>query len=262
MPFDVALQPALALVSGGVSGFILGLIGGGGSVLAVPLLIYFVGVSDPHIAIGTSALAVSVNAFANLVPHARAGHVRWRTAVIFAVFGALGALGGSTLGKSFDGHRLLALFGILMMAVAAMMWRRRYPEAAAPECRTAGCFLPVVGTGLAVGSLSGFFGIGGGFLVVPGLIAATGMPMIQAVGTSLFSVGVFGMTTAGNYAAGNLIDWEIAVAFIAGGMAGGWGGVSVATRLSTARGTLSQMFAAIVFLVGCYVFSRNVGDLF
>ncbi|MEI8395075.1 MAG: sulfite exporter TauE/SafE family protein [Rhodospirillaceae bacterium] len=113
MPFDVALQPALALVSGGVSGFILGLIGGGGSVLAVPLLIYFVGVSDPHIAIGTSALAVSVNAFANLVPHARAGHVRWRTAVIFAVFGALGALGGSTLGKSFDGHRLLALFGIL-----------------------------------------------------------------------------------------------------------------------------------------------------
>ncbi len=115
---------------------------------------------------------------------------------------------------------------------------------------------------MAVGSLSGFFGIGGGFLVVPGLIAATGMPMIQAVGTSLFSVGVFCMTTAGNYAAGNLIDWEIAVAFIAGGMAGGLGGVSVATRLSTARGTLSQMFAAIVFLVGCYVFARNVGGLF
>ena len=125
MPIDSAIQPILAVLSGGFAGFSLGLIGGGGSVLAVPLLIYFVGISNPHIAIGTSALAVAVNAFANLVPHARAGHVRWRTAMIFGTSGAIGAYGGSSLGKLLDGQKLLFLFAILMMVVAVIMSRRR-----------------------------------------------------------------------------------------------------------------------------------------
>ena len=116
MPYDSAIQPVLAALSGGFAGFSIGLIGGGGSVLAVPLLIYLVGIENPHVAIGTSALAVGVNALANLVPHARAGHVRWRTAMIFGTSGAIGAFGGSSLGKLLDGQKLLFLFAILMMS--------------------------------------------------------------------------------------------------------------------------------------------------
>src|SRR5271170_6945469 len=108
-----------------IVGFSLGLIGGGGSILAVPLLLYVVGMPDPHQAIGTSALAVAVNAFANLVPHARAGHVRWQPALIFAACGLVGAFVGSSIGKVVDGHRLLILFALLMLVIAAMMLRGR-----------------------------------------------------------------------------------------------------------------------------------------
>ena len=104
------LVPALA--SGGLVGFSLGLVGGGGSILATPLLLYVVGVASPHIAIGTSALAVSINAYANLLAHARKGHVRWLCAAVFAAAGTLGALLGSSLGLVVDGTRLLLLFGV------------------------------------------------------------------------------------------------------------------------------------------------------
>jgi hypothetical protein len=119
--------------------------------------------------------------------------------------------------------------------------------------------MPVVSTGVAVGCLSGFFGIGGGFLIVPGLVFATGMPLIEAIGTSLFSVGVFGLTTAGNYATSNLIDWTIAAFFIGGGVAGGWGGMRLAERLSKTRGRLNLIFSVTVFAVGVYVLARNFG---
>ncbi|ATA95385.1 hypothetical protein BWO76_02800 (plasmid) [Sinorhizobium meliloti] len=108
-----------AVGSGGIVGFMLGLLGGGGSILATPLLLYVVGVTEPHVAIGTGALAVSVNAFANFATHAIEGHVWWRCAVVFSAMGVLGALGGSSLGKAMDGDRLIFLFGILMVLVGA-----------------------------------------------------------------------------------------------------------------------------------------------
>src|SRR3546814_14425637 len=95
-----------ALASGSLVGFALGLVGGGGSILATPLLLYAVGVQQPHIAIGTSALAVSVNAFANLACHAMAGNVRWCGAIVFAAVGTFGALAGSSLGQLVDGEPL------------------------------------------------------------------------------------------------------------------------------------------------------------
>ena len=109
-------------------GFSLGLVGGGGSILAVPLLVYLVGVSDPHVAIGTSAIAVAANAAANLANHARAGNVKWRCASVFAVAGVAGAFLGSTLGKIVEGQKLLALFAIVMMVVAALMLKGRSGE--------------------------------------------------------------------------------------------------------------------------------------
>src|SRR5690242_12360442 len=118
-------QEALAVLSGGAVGFSLGLIGGGGSILAVPLLLYVVGIADPHIAIGTSALAVSVNAFVNLIGHWRAGTVKWPCASVFAAAGTLGAALGSSLGKVVGGQKLLALFSLAMIAVAIAMLRPR-----------------------------------------------------------------------------------------------------------------------------------------
>ena len=116
----------LSIFSGSLVGFSLGLIGGGGSILAVPLLAYLVGLSPPHAAIGTSALAVAANALANLWGHARAGKVSWRCAGVFAAAGVAGALAGSILGKMVDGQRLIGLFSIVMVATGIAMLRQRH----------------------------------------------------------------------------------------------------------------------------------------
>src|SRR6478609_1174944 len=108
------VQSTLGLASGSLVGFTLGLVGGGGSILAVPLLVYLVGVTNPHVAIGTSAVAVAANAAVNLANHARARNVKWRCALAFTGAGVIGAFGGSTLGKMVDGQKLLALFAALM----------------------------------------------------------------------------------------------------------------------------------------------------
>mgnify|MGYP001047285100 CR=1 FL=1 len=253
------LGPALA--SGGLVGFSLGLVGGGGSILATPLLLYVVGVTQPHIAIGTSALAVSVNAFANLIGHAKSGNVRWRCAVIFAGVGTVGALAGSTLGKLVDGERLLFLFGLLMIVVGAVMLRPK-PKIASPEkpvdLRTC---LTTAAIAFVAGMASGFFGIGGGFLIVPGLMLATGMPMINAIGSSLLAVGSFGLATALNYAISGLVDWPIAFEFIVGGIIGGVIGMMLANRLASGKDTLNRLFAGLIFAVAAYVLYRSAGGL-
>ncbi len=251
------MQSFLAVLSGSVVGFSLGLIGGGGSILAVPLLLYVVGVSDPHIAIGTSALAVAINAFANLVQHGRAGTVKWPCASIFAGAGVVGAFIGSTLGKAVGGQRLLVLFAFIMIAVGVSMLRRRSSEGDAAvriDRRIAGRLAAV---GFLTGGLSGFFGIGGGFLIVPGIMLATGLPMLNAIGSSLFSVGMFGLTTAVNYAVSGLVDWPIAGLFIAGGLAGGAAGMKAAVRVARRRGALARIFAFVIFAVAAYILFRT-----
>ena len=111
--------------------------------------------------------------------------------------------------------------------------------------------------GLVVGAVSGFFGIGGGFLIVPGLMLATGMPILNAIGSSLFSVGSFGVTTAINYALSGLIEWVIALLFIAGGVAGAYGGMRAAVSLAANRRSLTFVFAGIIFAVAAYMLVRT-----
>jgi uncharacterized membrane protein YfcA len=253
-------EAALAVLCGAVVGFVLGLIGGGGSILATPLLLAVVGL-PPHQAIGTGALAVAVNAFANLVSHARAGHVRWRRAGVFALVGALGAALGSTLGKAFDGERLLALFALLMLVVGVLALRDQRAAPAEAQPRPLAHELPrLIATALGVGLLSGFFGIGGGFLIVPGLLFATNLSMIEAVGSSLLSVGSFGLTAAVNYALSGFVAWGVAGEFILGGLAGGWFGLRLAKALAPRRAALNRVFAAIVFAVACYLLYRSAGQ--
>ncbi|HCL63940.1 MAG TPA: hypothetical protein DIC56_03665 [Rhizobium sp.] len=254
---DVVPHTIAAIGSGGLVGFTLGLIGGGGSILATPLLLYVVGISQPHIAIGTGALAVSVNAYANLIGHARKGHVWWRCAIVFAATGTVGALAGSSLGKAFDGQKLLFLFGLLMLAVGAMMLRPRTTVSSSIVKTDRLTCWKTAAVALGAGAASGFFGIGGGFLIVPGLMLSTGMPMISAVGSSLLAVGTFGLATAINYAVSGLIDWRIAAEFIGGGVIGGLGGMLLATRLATKRNLLNQIFAALIIVVAFYVLYKN-----
>jgi len=249
-------QVALGAVSGSVVGFVLGLIGGGGSILAVPLMVYVVGVASPHVAIGTSALAVAANAGCNLVTHARAGTVKWRCAAIYAAGGVAGALGGSTLGKRIDGHALLALFALVMVVVGVLMLRGR-SDVGHPGAQCNRDNAPkVIGYGLGTGIVSGFFGIGGGFLIVPGLIASTGMPILNAIGSSLVAVTAFGVTTAFNYALSGWVDWNLAAVFIGGGIVGGLLGVRMAARLSGTAGLLRTVFAILIFVVAAYILGR------
>jgi len=252
----------LAAFSGSLVGFLLGLLGGGGSILAVPLLLYVVGVSSAHVAVGTSALAVSVNAFANLIGHARIGNVKWPCAIVFAAAGVAGAYLGSTLGKRIGGDQLLFLFALVMIVVAVAMLRPR-AQVGDPGVRInpriAG---RLVAIGFVTGGISGFFGIGGGFLIVPGIMLGSGMPILNAVGSSLFSVGAFGLTTAINYAASGLIDWRLAAMFIAGGIVGGLIGIRLSTRLATRKRALSLVFAGTIILVALYMLARSAQALF
>lgn len=251
-------QDAAGLLAGGIVGFSLGLTGGGGSILAVPLLVYLVGVADPHVAIGTSAVAVAGNAAVNLLTHARAGNVKWRCASVFTGAGVAGAVLGSTLGKAVDGESLLALFAVVMIAVAGfMLWPRQADPIAGVRLNRDN-FPWLVVLGLGTGLLSGFFGIGGGFLIVPALMLATGMPILSAIGSSLLAVTAFGLTTAINYAASGWVDWLLAAVFVAGGLIGGIGGSLLAGRLAERRRLLRTLFAVLILAVAAYVLVRSL----
>jgi len=252
------MQGVLGLASGALVGFSLGLVGGGGSILAVPLMVYVVGVSDAHVAIGTSAIAVAANAAINLSNHARGGTVRWSCALPFAAAGMAGAFAGSIFGKLLDGQRLLALFALLMLVIAILMLKTR-SRAGLPDVQINRDNMPaIVGLGLATGTLSGFFGIGGGFLIVPALMLATGMSIMNAVSSSLVAVTAFGLTTAASYAWSGLISWELAGLFIAGGVVGGLIGTRSARLLSVRHGALNIVFAAVIIVVALYMLARNL----
>jgi uncharacterized protein len=251
------VQGLLAILSGGAVGFSLGLIGGGGSILAVPLLLYVVGIGDPHVAIGTSALAVAANAFANLLGHWRAGNVKWPCAATFAGAGVIGAALGSSVGKLVDGRQLLFFFALAMIAVGAAMLRPRAGAGDVGVRITPAIGLRLAAAGFAVGAVSGFFGIGGGFLIVPGIMLGSGMPILNAIASSLFSVGVFGLATAANYALSGLVDWGAAALFIAGGLFGGLFGMRAAIRLAARKRALTLIFAGVVFAVAAYMLVRT-----
>ena len=251
-------QGVLGLASGMLVGFSLGLVGGGGSILAVPLMVYVVGVAEPHVAIGTSAIAVAANAAINLSNHARGGTVIWSCALIFAAAGMAGAFGGSILGKMVDGQKLLALFALVMIVIALLMLKTR-SRIGLPDVKVSMSNMSAIaGLGLATGTMSGFFGIGGGFLIVPALMLATGMPIMNAVSSSLVAVTAFGLTTAASYAWSGLVSWALAGLFVAGGIAGGLAGTRAARHLAERRGALNIVFAVVIIAVALYMLARNI----
>lgn len=198
-----------------------------------------------------SALAVWFNAVANVIPHACAGHVRWKVALPFAATGMLGAFIGSSIGKAVNSQHLLVLFAVLMLVMATFMLRGR--RGGADRYRLPHMYSRLGGIGLGTGSLSGFFGIGGGFLIVPGMMFASGMEIIYFI-----AVGAFGLTDATNYAVSDLIDWPIATQFIGGGIVGGWLGALGAKRLAPTRGSLNLIFALAIIIVAIFMLFKSL----
>jgi len=252
------VQLALAALSGGVVALFLTVFGGGGSVLAVPLLLYVVGVCDPHVAIGVSAAGVSLNALTALAGQARAGRVRWPCALTFALFGATGAWFGSSIAKAIDGERLLLFFALAMAAVGLAMLRPARSEGSAAVRLSPRLAPRVALSGAGVGAAAGFFGIGGGFLIVPGLMGATGMSLALAQASSLVSVAAFGATTAVNYSLSGLVSWPLVGAMTAGGVIGTLLGLPLARHLGANAALGRRLFAGLIILVAVYVAGKAI----
>ncbi|MFO1032902.1 MAG: sulfite exporter TauE/SafE family protein [Hyphomicrobiales bacterium] len=256
------LQIAVTLAGGGLVGFVLGLVGGGGSILAVPMLLYGVGLASPHMAIGTSAVAVAINALGNLWAAARQQLVKWPCAMTFSAAGLSGSLAGSHLALLVPGQKLMALFGALMVVIAIAMLLRRGREGN-PDVRltraTARLMLPrLLALGFSTGSLAGFFGIGGGFLIVPGLMLATGMTISNAIATSLVGITAFGAATAATYAWAGEVDWPLAALFVLGSFGGSFLGQMAARPLRNHRAHLQSLFAGFVLVIGCYTIYKGL----
>lgn len=207
-------------------GIALGLLGGGGSILTVPLLAYVAGM-DAKEAIATSLLVVGVTSLVGAVSHARAGRVQWRTGLIFGAAGMAGAYAGGILARFIPGTVLLIGFAVMMIATAVAMLRGRKNVKTAEN----GHRLPVpkiVAEGLVVGLVTGLVGAGGGFLVVPALALLGGLPMPVAVGTSLIVIGMKSFAGLGGYLSSVQINWSVALAVTAAAVLGSL----VGTRLT------------------------------
>ena len=250
----------LSILSGIIVGFVLGIIGGGGSILAVPLLIYVVGIEDPHVAIGTSALAVGANAAINLVYHKKSGKIKFKTGIYFAIPGVLGGIIGAQIGLITPGESLLVLFGILMIVVAYKIITGKNKDVMENDS-TQGLTIvlqkrKIWVTGIVVGLASGFFGIGGGFLIMPSLMFAGGLSITEAIATSLIPVSAFGLTTATMYGMENNVNWLISLFFVIGGAVGGFAGTRLMHRFP--KKALRQIFSVILVAVAFYIIASTV----
>jgi len=244
---------ALTLAAAVVVGLALGLFGGGGSILTVPLLVYIAGVPAKS-AIAMSLFVVGVTSAISAVGHARAGRIRWKTGLIFGAAGMAGAYGGGLLGPHLPEALLMAAFALMMVATAVAMIRGRKTLKQAPAHKD----LPithVIVEGVVVGVATGLVGAGGGFLIVPALVLLGGMPMSVAVGTSLIVIAMKSFAGLAGYMQSVPIDWTITLsvtaAAVVGGIAGGW----LAGRIDAIH--LRKAFGWFVLVMGAFVLSRQ-----
>jgi uncharacterized protein len=248
-------QATLSVVFGSLIGLLLGLVGAGGSILTVPILVYVIGL-DVQAATATSLAIVGASALAGAVPHARAGRVNLKVALFFGLFGIGGAFAGTWLNHRVSGPFILFLFGLLMLVVAGrMLFRKpgRSPQGEEHPAVVLNWKVPLAG--LVVGLLTGFFGVGGGFLIVPALALALGLPMAVAVGTSLAIIAINAVSGIAAHAGAGGFDLQVAALFIVGGLAGGLVGGRLAGRIDEM--VLTRGFALLVAVVGGYLVVVN-----
>ena len=241
-------------------GALLGLLGGGGSILAVPALVY--GVGQPlAAAVPTSLLVVGISSATAVIPRLRQRQVQWRIAAVFGASGALAAFGGAAVNRLLDPRIVMIGFAALMVAAGIRMLREHVPiggDCALPGggVNWRGCLPKAIGSGVVVGFLSGLFGVGGGFLIIPALVFLLGLPMTVAVGTSLLIVVI--NSTAGFVAhAGSAdLDYATAVVFTLAAVAGSLAAARFGSRLPADR--LRRWFAYLVFAVAAFVMIQAV----
>jgi uncharacterized membrane protein YfcA len=265
----------LTILLGALVGFSLGLTGGGGAIFAVPMLIYGLGVPARQ-AVGISLLTVGSTAFVGFVQRARRGMVEFPTGLLFAVAGMLGAPVGSRLAELISEHVLLALFAGLMLVIAVRMWLKADEKAAhlpildsdnaGPTCQrdpegrlrlTSQCAMLLGVVGLSTGILTGMFGVGGGFIIVPALVSFACMGMQRAIGTSLLIITLVSLSgTTGHLLAGKELSLQTSSLFTLGSLIGLFLGSWLAQRL--AGRMLQRLFAISIVLVAIYVIFRSV----
>ena len=261
MSAEVILEPLtifLSIISGVLVGSSLGLIGGGGSVLAVPLLLYVVGVKDTHVAIGTSALAVGIIAAISLINRRKKQNLDFKKGISFAIPGIAGTLIGSQLGLWTPAENLLVLFAVFMGIVGILMIKRKSSKIEITSGNSGLVLLKknLSFHGFTVGILAGYFGVGGGFLIVPTMMYSGGLSIVQAIGTSLVSVSSFGFVTAGRYFLAGNIDLVIAMLFVIGGIFGSYVGIKASGKIP--KENLVPLFAVVLFAIATYIVVRTI----
>lgn len=256
------LTLALLIPIGAVIGILLGSIGGGGSLIAVPALVY-VGDQSLRGAQAGSLIVVVVAAAIGLVAYLRHGGVRWRAGLAFAAAASVSSFLGSLLSARFDPDLLLLAFSPVMMAGAAAMVTER---AAAASSFTpwrldvsVESVVRVVGLGFAVGWLTGLFGVGGGFVIVPVLVIGLGFAVTEAVGTSLLVIIVSSVVALAERLQGSEVDWAVILPFAAAAAAGVLIGTRIGTRVS--RRTLTRWFAVFVVLTAIFTGAEALASL-
>lgn len=244
----------LAIALSLLIGVSLGLLGGGGSILTTPILIYALDV-EPKAAIATSLLVVGITSAAALVPHARAGNVEWRTGVIFGLAGMAGAAGGGWVAGFLSADLLLLLFAGMMLATAVAMFRgRKQPPA---EAEGKAIQVPkVIAEGLVVGVVTGLVGAGGGFLVVPALTLLGGVPMRKAIGTSLLVIALKSAAGFAGHASHVSIDWPLAGTVSVAAVLGSFLGARLTSMIPPEA--LRKGFAGFVVVMAMFVLSQQL----
>ena len=245
---------ALTVVLAVFVGISLGLLGGGGSILTVPLLAYVAGM-DAKQAIATSLLVVGTTSAVAAVSHARAGRVQWRTGLVFGVAGMAGAYGGGLLARFIPGSVLLIGFAVMMIATAIAMLRgRKEVRPVEPGHR-----IPVpkvIVEGLVVGLVTGLVGAGGGFLVVPALALLGGLPMPIAVGTSLVVIAMKSFAGFAGYLSSVSIDWKVAGMVTAAAVVGALVGARLTALVNP--DSLRKTFGWFVLLMSSVILFEEV----
>lgn len=250
-------MPLFGSSLGFLVGLTLGLLGGGGSVLTVPLLVYAVGLGAKE-AIAGSLAVVGLVALVGVWRHARAGNVDTRTALTFGGVAMIGAFGGARAAAFIPGRVQLVGFALVMLVAAHFMFRGRrsgpVPDGDAPPRAAPGA---VAATALAVGSVTGLVGVGGGFVIVPALVLVLHLPMHRAVGTSLLVIALNAAAGFAGYLGQVRVPWALLAGF------GGFAvlGIVVGARLMPAvpAAALRRGFALFLVAVACFMLLRNAG---
>ena len=243
-----------------VIGILLGLFGGGGSILAVPALVYGAGVPLTA-AVPTALIVVGVSSATAVLPRLRSGQVQWRIAGVFGAAGAPAAFAGAALNRLLDPRVVLIGFAVLMIAAGVRMLREQATvggDCALPDggVNWRSCLPKAIGSGVAVGFLTGLFGVGGGFLIIPALVLLLGLPMTAAVGTSLVVIVINSVAGFAAHAGDAVLDYRVAGAFTAAAVLGSVVAARLSHRADADR--LRRWFAYLIFAVAAFVTAQAI----